>query len=187
MFPTQLKHLRPFSKMKNKNIHKTAEIEKNIIIGENTKIWHYAHVREGTKIGANCILGKNVYIDFECVIGDNCKIQNNSSIYHKTIIEDGVFIGPHVIITNDKNPRAIDSKGNLKSAKDWKSGSVYIKYGASIGAGSIILPDITIGKFAMIGAGSVVTNNVPDFALVYGNPAKVHGKVDKNGTISKKI
>lgn len=161
--------------MKNVNIHKTAEI------GKNTKVWHFAQIRENVKIGSNCIIGKNVYIDFETIIGNNCKIQNNCSIYHKTIIEDGVFIGPHVIITNDKTPRAIDLAGKLKSTKDWKVGTVTVRYGASIGAGAILLPNITVGRFAMIGAGSVVSHDVPDFALVYGNPAKVHGKVGESG------
>lgn len=173
--------------MKNLNIHKTAEIGKNTSIGNNTKIWHYAQIRENVTIGSNCIIGKNVYIDVGVVIGDNCKIQNNTSIYLTTIIEDGVFIGPHVIITNDKTPRAVDIKGNLKTSKDWKAGTVIIKKGASIGAGSIILPNITIGQFAMIGAGSVVSHNVLDYALVYGNPAKVYGKVDKSGKIVERF
>lgn len=173
--------------MKKINIHKTAEIGENTIIGENTKIWHFVQIRENVKIGSNCIIGKNVYIDFEIEIGNNCKIQNNCSIYHQAIIEDGVFIGPHVVITNDKNPRAIDKKGKVKSANDWESGKVVICYGASIGAGSIILPNITIGKFAMIGAGSVVSHDVPDFALVYGNPAKKHGKVDESGSIIERF
>ncbi len=167
-------------------VHKTAEIGKKTVIGENTKIWHYAQIRENVSIGSNCIIGKNVYIDFDTEIGNNCKIQNNCSIYHKTVIKDGVFIGPHVIITNDKNPRAIDAEGNLKSAQDWVVGTTTIKNGASIGAGSILLPNITIGKFAMIGAGSVVSHDVPDFALAYGNPAKIHGKVDKEGVIVKR-
>lgn len=172
--------------MKKFFVHKTAEIEKSVIIGENTKIWHYAQIREGAKIGDNCIIGKNVFIDFEIEIGNNCKIQNNCSIYHKTTIEDGVFIGPHVIITNDNNPRAIDPTGKLKDKRDWKVGEVLVKHGASIGAGSIVLPDVVIGKFAMIGAGSVVTRDVPDFALVFGNPAKVHGKVNESGQITKR-
>lgn len=172
--------------MKKPLIHKTAEIEKNVRIGENTKIWHFVQIRQSSKIGSNCIIGKNVYIDFETEIGNNCKIQNNCSIYHKTTIKGGVFIGPHVVITNDKNPRAIDIKGNVKTLKDWKAGKVIVKYGASIGAGSIILPDVTIGKFAMVGAGSVVTSDVPDFALIFGNPAKVRGKVDKSGSITER-
>lgn len=173
--------------MRNKNIHKSAEIGKNVSIGKNTKIWHQVQIRDKVKIGANCIFGKNVYIDFETEIGSNCKIQNNCSIYHKTVIEDGVFIGPHVVITNDKTPRAIGINGKLKSVDDWESGKVQVKYGASIGAASVILPNVTIGRFAMIGAGSVVSHDVPDFALVYGNPAKVHGKVNENGEVIERI
>ena len=173
--------------MRNKNIHETVEIGGSTRIGENTKVWHFAQIREKVKIGSNCIIGKNVYIDFETIIGNNCKIQNNCSIYHKTIIEDGVFIGPHVVITNDKTPRAIDLKGKIKSPKDWKAGVVLIKYGASIGAGCVILPNVTIGRFAMVGAGSLVSHDIPDFALVYGNPAKVHGRVDENGTVIKRF
>lgn len=169
--------------MKKIVIHKTAEIEKGVSIGDNTKIWHYVQIRKNSVIGTNCIFGKNVFIDFETIIGNNCKIQNNCSIYNKTIIEDGVFIGPHVIITNDKIPRAIDLFGKLKSAHEWTVGKTVIKYGASIGAGSIILPNITIGKFAMVGAGSVVSRDIPDYALAYGNPARIHGKVDESGKI----
>lgn len=163
--------------------HQTAEVSHESIIGKNTKIWHYAQIRQGVHIGENCILGKSVYVDLDVCIGSNVKIQNRASIYHGATIEDGVFIGPHVVLTNDKNPRAIDENDNLKSDADWVAGKIVIKKGASIGAGSIILPDVTIGEYAMIGAGSVVTKNVPDYALVYGNPACIHGKVDKRGNI----
>lgn len=173
--------------MKNISIHKTAEIGKNVIIGKNTKIWHYAQIRENVMIGSDCIIGKNVYIDFEVVIGKNCKIQNNCSIYHKTIIEDGVFIGPHVIITNDKTPRAINKQGKIKSSNDWEAKTTVIKYGASIGAGTILLPGITIGRFAMVGAGSIVSKNIPDFALAFGNPAEIHGKVDETGNTTLRL
>jgi acetyltransferase-like isoleucine patch superfamily enzyme len=173
--------------MKNPFIHETADVDKDATIGTETKIWHYAQIREHAKIGSNCTISKNVYIDFETIIGDNCKIQNNASIYHKTILEFGVFIGPHVIITNDKNPRAITPDGTIRPETDWAPGTVLVKYGASIGAGSIILPNVTIGKFAMIGAGSVVTEDVPDFALVYGNPAKIHGRVDEKGTVTERF
>lgn len=161
------------------NIHPTVEIAESAIIGKNTKIWHYSQIRENVAIGNNCIIGKNVYIDFGVKIGDNCKIQNNSSIYHGSIIENGVFIGPHVILTNDKYPKAINSDGILKTASDWEVGNINIKSGASIGAGSVILPNVTIGENAMVGAGSVVTRNVPDNSTVYGNPAMVHRKVGK--------
>ena len=163
-------------------IHHTADVSKNAKIGGNTKIWHQCHVREKALIGRNCVLGKNTYIDHDVKIGDNVKIQNNCSIYFYSRIEDGVFIGPHVCMTNDKLPRAIAESGAKKTAKDWDVGDIVIKKGASIGAGSIILPIITIGQFAMIGAGSVVTRDVPEYRMAYGNPAKIIGYVCKCGS-----
>ncbi len=162
-------------------IHDTADVSKKANIGEETQIWNNAQVRENATVGTNCILGKNVYIDFDVIIGNNCKIQNNVSIYHGTRIENKVFIGPHVVFTNDKSPRATNPDGSLQTDDDWISEGILVKDGASIGANSTILPGITIGKYAMIGAGSVVTKNVPDYALVYGNPATVKGKVDEKG------
>jgi len=166
-------------------VHDTAEVSSEAEISKGAKIWHYCQIRAGVKIGENCILGKNVYIDFGVKIGDNCKIQNNCSIYHGAVIEDGVFIGPHVVLTNDNNPRAINPDGSLKSADQWKVGKIIVKSGASIGANSVVLPNVTIGRFALIGAGSVVTKNVQDYSLVYGNPAQKYGKVDKLGNISR--
>ena len=159
----------------------TIIISSEAIIGKNTKIWYYSQIRENAKIGENCIIGKNVYIDHDVQIGNNVKIQNNCSIYYMTVIEDGVFIGPHVILTNDRNPRAVDISGKIKSASEWKAEKTTIKKGASIGAGSILLPGVTIGEFAMVGAGSVVTKNVDSYSLVFGNPAKHHGFVCKCG------
>ena len=167
--------------MENIYIHPTADVSKQAEIGKNTKIWHLSQVRENAAIGQNCILGKNVYIDHDVKIGNNVKIQNNSSIYYGSEIEDGVFIGPNVCLTNDKNPRAITEKGKLKRDSDWEVDKILVKKGASIGAGSILLPGITVGEFAMIGSGSVVTKDVPDFGLVYGNPAELKGYVDKKG------
>lgn len=161
--------------------HSSAEVSDKAQIGLDTKIWHLCQIRENTKIGNNCIFGKNVYVDFDVVIGDKVKVQNNSSLFHGAVIEDGVFIGPHVVLTNDKNPRAINADGSIKSDDDWEVGKILIKKGASIGARSVILPNVTIGEFAMIGAGSVVTKDVPDFGLVYGNPARLHGYVDEKG------
>ncbi len=158
-------------------IHPTAEVSERAAIGKGTKIWHHVHIMAGAEIGEECILGKNVYIGPKVKIGNKVKIQNNVSVYQGSEISDGVFIGPHVILTNDRNPRAVTNAGALKKEQDWNVGKILIKYGASVGAGSIILPDVTIGKFAMVGAGSVVTKNVPDYGLVFGNPAKLHGYV----------
>jgi|SRR3989344_3222169 len=173
--------------MKKYFVHKTAEIEKKVKIGVNTKIWHLTQIRQNSIIGENCVFGKNVFIDFETIVGNNCKIQNNCSIYHKTVLEDGVFLGPNVVILNDKNPRAINSIGDIKTPKDWEAGTVVICLGASVGAGSIILPNIRIGKYALVGAGSIVTKDIPDYALVYGNPARVYGSVDESGKITKRF
>lgn len=161
--------------------HKTAEIDKGAIIGAGTKIWHHAHIREGVVIGKECVIGQNVYIDSGVVIGDYCRIQNNCSIYHVTKIGNFVFIGPNVVFTNDKLPRAFNRDGKPATEKDWDAGTIMVAHGASIGAGSIILPNVTIGEYALIGAGSVITKDVEPFSLVYGNPAKSQGKVDKFG------
>lgn len=167
--------------MNKVKIHSTAEVHPSAKLGGGTSVWNQSQIREGARVGGGCIIGKNVYIDFEVKVGDHVKIQNNVSVYHGVTVGDGVFIGPHVVFTNDLVPRAINPDGSLKSDKDWKLGKTTIKAGASIGAGSVILPNITIGKFALIGAGSVVTKNVPDHALVFGNPARIVGMVCKCG------
>jgi acetyltransferase-like isoleucine patch superfamily enzyme len=158
-------------------IHSTAEVSAKAQIGSGTRIWHLVQIREGVVIGQNCIVGKDVYIDFGVKIGDNVKIQNSALIYHGATIEDGVFVGPQVCLTNDRMPRAITSDGHLKGNDDWIVGPILVKYGASLGAGSLILPNVTIGRFALVGAGAVVTRNVPDHALVVGNPARRVGYV----------
>ncbi|MCS6849050.1 MAG: acyltransferase [Anaerolineae bacterium] len=162
-------------------IHPTAEVSERARIGEGTSIWNNAQVREDAVIGKNCIIGKGVYIDAGVVIGDNVKIQNNVSVFHGVTIEDGVFIGPHVCFTNDMLPRAINPDGTLKSAQDWTVVNTTVRYGASIGANATIVCGITIGRWAMVGAGSVVTKDVPDHGLVYGNPATLRGYVCKCG------
>lgn len=163
--------------MSEARIHPTAEVNSRAEVGPGTQIWNQSQVREGACIGSECVLGKNVYIDFGVSIGNRTKIQNNVSVYHGVTIGDGVFIGPHVCFCNDQLPRAITPEGQFKRDEDWTVGPITVRYGASIGAGSIILPNVTIGRFALIGAGSVVTRSVPDHALVYGNPAKVRGYV----------
>jgi acetyltransferase-like isoleucine patch superfamily enzyme len=158
-------------------VHPTAEVSPEAHIGAGTRIWRQAHVREYAHIGETCNVGKGVYIDTHVQIGSNVKIQNHTSIFEGVTIEDGVFVGPHVCFTNDLFPRAITPDGKLKSADDWEITPTLVKYGASIGAGSIIVCGITIGDFALIGAGSVVTKDIPPHTLVYGNPAHNHGYV----------
>jgi acetyltransferase-like isoleucine patch superfamily enzyme len=160
-------------------IHPTANVSQEAIIGAGTRIWNQAQIRENVNIGRNCIIGKDVYIDFSVEIGDNVKIQNGVLIYHGITIESGVFIGPGVIFTNDKTPRAINPDGSLKGNDDWTVGVTRICYGASIGAGSVILPNVSIGSFALVAAGAVVTRDVQPHALVVGNPARQVGYVCK--------
>ncbi|MFB3764151.1 MAG: acyltransferase [Methanotrichaceae archaeon] len=159
--------------------HPTAVVESDVI-GEGTKIWHFAHVRSGSRIGNNCNIGKSVYIDADAVIGNNVKIQNFVSVYKGVTIEDDVFIGPSATFTNDLYPRAFI----------WDSEHVVptrVARGASIGANSTIVCGTTIGEYAMIGAGSVVARDVPAFGLVYGNPAEFKGYVCYCGKKLEKI
>lgn len=158
-------------------IHPTADVSDGARIGEGTSVWHFAQIREGATVGRNCIIGKGVYVDKGVSIGDNVKIQNHVSLYHGVTIEDGVFIGPHVCFTNDLRPRAINPDGSLKAADDWVLGETLVRYGASVGANAVIVCGLTIGRWAMVGSGSVVTRTVPDFGLVWGNPARLHGFV----------
>jgi len=158
-------------------IHPTADVSPKAVIGPGSKIWHQAQVREGAVLGRNCILGKGAYVDFGVQIGDNVKIQNRASVYHGVTLENGVFVGPHVIFTNDKLPRAINPDGSLKSDDDWDLGRILVKEGASLGAGVIVVAGVTIGRFAMVGSGAVVTKDIPDYGLVYGNPARLNGYV----------
>ncbi|MEX2080476.1 MAG: acyltransferase, partial [Dehalococcoidia bacterium] len=130
---------------------------------------------EEAVIGPGCIIGKGAYIDSGVHIGANCKVQNYACVYHGTTLEDGVFVGPAVVFTNDKYPRAINPDGSLKSDSDWELGQTLVRHGAAIGSGSVILPGLTIGAWALVAAGSVVTNDVPDHAIVAGNPARRRG------------
>lgn len=162
-------------------IHPTADVSPKAVLGTNTKIWHQAQVREGVVLGDNCIVGKGVYIDFGVHIGHNVKIQNYALVYHGATLEDGVFIGPHACLTNDRLPRAINPDGSLKADADWEVGPIHIAYGASIGARAVILPGVTVGRFALVGAGAVVTHAVPPHGLVVGTPARLVGYVCRCG------
>jgi len=163
-------------------IHPTASVSNAANIGGGTRIWNQAQVREDVSIGSDCIIGKDAYIDFSVRIGDRVKIQNGALVYHGTTIETGVFIGPGAIFTNDRKPRAINPDGTLKGNDDWEVGETRVCYGASIGAGAVILPGVMIGTFALVGAGAVVTRDVPAYGLVVGNPARLIGYVCKCAT-----
>jgi UDP-2-acetamido-3-amino-2,3-dideoxy-glucuronate N-acetyltransferase len=158
-------------------VHSTSDVSPKASIGDGTKIWQYCQIREGAVLGQNCILGKGVYIDAGVHIGNNVKIQNGISVYEGVTLEDGVFCGPHCVFTNDREPRSINPDGTLKSPTDWQITKTLVRYGAAIGAHATVVCGVTIGRWAMIGAGSVVTRDVPDYGLVYGNPARLHGFV----------
>ena len=159
--------------MSNIYIDDTAFVSSTATIGEGTKVWINCQVRDDVVVGKNCILSKDVYIDLGVIIGNNCKVQNSVSIYHGVSIEDDVFIGPNACFTNDKVPRAFN--------ESWKIVSTLVKKGASIGANSTIVCGVTIGEYAMVAAGSVVTKNVEPYSLVMGNPAKHYSFVDVTG------
>ena len=154
-------------------IHPTANIHCSASIGEGTKVWINVQIRENAKIGNGCIISKDVYIDHEVKIGNNCKIQNSVSVYNGVTIQDDVFIGPNVAFTNDKVPRAFNV--------DWKITPTIVKNGASIGANATIICGITIGEYAMVAAGSVVTRDILPYTLVIGNPARPISKIDQAG------
>jgi UDP-2-acetamido-3-amino-2,3-dideoxy-glucuronate N-acetyltransferase len=153
-------------------IHPSADVSPAAAIGRGTSIWNQAQVREGARIGVGCTIGKNAYVDANVVIGDHVKIQNNVSLYHGVSVEDGVFIGPHACFTNDKVPRAVNPDGSRKADSDWQVSPTLVRRGAAIGANATVLPGVTIGRWAMIGAGAVVTRDVADHELVVGNPAR---------------
>ncbi|HEX7367228.1 MAG TPA: acyltransferase [Pelobium sp.] len=157
-------------------VHHTAVIDKNVAIGKGTSVWHFTHISEGATIGQNCNVGQNVFIGKNVKIGDGVKIQNNVSVYEGVTVEDDVFIGPSVVFTNILNPRAfINRKSEYKITT--------IKKGATIGANCTIICGNSIGEYALIGAGSVLTKSVKNFELWYGNPAVQKGMVDKEGNV----
>lgn len=157
------------------------EISKNAVIHSSVKIWPGTVIRDGAKIAEGTTIGRNVYIGPGVEIGRNCKIQNSVNIYEPAVISDGVFIGPGAILTNDKLPRAINNNGSIKNADDWNKSRVEISYGASIGAGAICVAPVKIGKWAMVGAGSIVISDVLDHSLVIGVPSRQVGWVGKLG------
>jgi acetyltransferase-like isoleucine patch superfamily enzyme len=157
--------------------HETAIVEDQAVVGNDTKIWHQAQIRRGASVGARCIIGKGVFIDANVKIGDDSKLQNYACVYHGVELGRGVFVGPHVVFTNDMRPRAADPDFNVLADGDWEVGTTIVGDGCAVGANSTILPDVSIGKWAMIGAGAVVTRDVPAYGLVIGSPARFVGWV----------
>lgn len=149
-----------------------ADVSTQADVGPGTKIWNLAQVRENAVVGRDCVIGRGVYIGAGVVVGDGCKVQNHALLYEPAVLEDGVFVGPAVVLTNDTYPRAINPDGSVKSADDWEPVGVTIRSGASIGARAVCVAPVTIGRWATVAAGAVVTRDVPDFALVAGVPAR---------------
>ena len=162
---------------KNIFVHESSYVDENVLIGENTKVWHFSHIQSGSKIGKNSIIGQNVNISNNVIIGNNVKIQNNVSVYEGVKLEDYVFCGPSMVFTNVVTPRSEFPQSGTKNYI-----KTIVKKSATIGANATIICGHTIGCYALIGAGSVVTKDVPDFAMVVGNPAKIVAWVNKKGS-----
>jgi UDP-2-acetamido-3-amino-2,3-dideoxy-glucuronate N-acetyltransferase len=162
-------------------IHPSADVDDSAQLGEGCSVWHLAQIREGAVLGADCIVGRGAYVGSAVRIGDNVKIQNFALVYEPAELESGVFVGPAVVLTNDHFPRAINPDGTIKSADDWEPVGVLVRRGASLGARSVCVAPVTIGKWALVAAGSVVTKDVADYAIVAGVPARRVGWVGSVG------
>lgn len=162
-------------------IEPSADVDENADIGPGTLIWHLAQVRERARVGAECVIGRGAYVGPGVVVGERCKIQNYALVYEPAVLADGVFVGPAVVLTNDTFPRAVTTEGRRKDTEDWDAVAVTVGEGASIGARSVCVAPVRIGRWALVGAGSVVLRDVPDFALVVGAPARRIGWVGRAG------
>ncbi|MDN6567101.1 MAG: N-acetyltransferase, partial [Actinomyces sp.] len=162
-------------------ISDSADVANSAHIGQGSQVWHLAQVREDAHLGPGCVIGRGAYIGTGVRLGAHCKVQNYALVYEPAELADGVFIGPAVVLTNDHNPRAVNPDGSLKSAEDWEPVGVTIGRGASIGARAVCVAPVSIGEWATVAAGAVVTHDVPAFALVAGVPARRIGWVGRAG------
>ncbi len=159
----------------------SADVSPDATVGDGTKVWHLAHIREDARVGSECIISRGAYVGPGVVVGDRSKIKDNALVYEPAVLETGVFVGPAVVLTNDGYPRAVNPDLSLKSADDWAMVGVTIREGAAIGARAVCVAPVTIGRWALVAAGAVVVADVPDFALVAGVPARQLGWVGHAG------
>jgi UDP-2-acetamido-3-amino-2,3-dideoxy-glucuronate N-acetyltransferase len=163
------------------HVEQTADVDSRAVLGPGTAVWHLAQIREYARLGSGCIVGRGAYVGAGVLIGDNVKLQNYALVYEPARLENGVFIGPAAVLTNDLYPRSVDLTGKLKRTSDWDASGVVVKEGASLGARVVVVPGRVIGCWAMVAAGAVVTRDVPDHALVAGVPARQIGWVGRAG------
>ncbi|MEU2180831.1 acyltransferase [Streptomyces thermolilacinus] len=165
----------------NYRVQPTAQVHETAEIGAGSSVWELAQIREDARLGEGCVIGRGAYVGTGVKIGDNVKLQNYALVYEPAELGDGVFVGPAVVLTNDHNPRSVDPEGKLKRGGDWEAVGVKVGEGASLGARSVCVAPVRVGRWSMVAAGAVVTRDVPDFALVVGVPARQIGWVGKAG------
>lgn len=162
-------------------VEPSADVDPRASLGPGTRVWHLAQVREDAQVGRDCTLGRGAYVGPGVRLGDRCKVQNHALVYEPAVLEDGVFVGPAAVLTNDLFPRAVTPDGDLKTAADWDAVGVTLREGASVGARAVCVAPVTVGRWAMVAAGAVVAADVPDHALVVGVPARQVGWVGHAG------
>ncbi|MEV4195513.1 acyltransferase [Streptomyces toxytricini] len=162
-------------------IQPSSQVDETAALGDGTTVWDLAQIREEARLGRGCVVGRGAYVGPGVRIGDNVKLQNHALVYEPAVLGNGVFIGPAAVLTNDLHPRAVDPDGRLKRGGDWEAAGVVVEEGASLGARSVCVPGVRVGRWALVAAGAVVSRDVPDFALVAGVPARRIGWVGRAG------